>query len=81
MNRIFVRNNLKLFAIIIFLITYATINTYKPGFLYNSDGSLRQFGVGQMRKSVIPAWLLAIILAIFSYFGILYYLAAPQLNY
>ena len=68
-------------AIVLFVMTYAIILAYKPSFLYNSDGSLREFGVGQSRKTVVPAWLLAILLAIMSYFGIMYYLAAPRLNY
>jgi len=52
----------------------------KPSFLYNTDGSLREFGVGFRRKTVIPAWFLSILLAILSYFLVLYYLAAPKLT-
>tara|TARA_B100000902_G_C27076569_1_gene796758 strand:+ start:709 stop:876 length:168 start_codon:yes stop_codon:yes gene_type:complete len=51
----------------------------KPGFLYNRDGSLREFGIGFRNKTVVPVWLLSITLAILSYFIILYYLAAPKL--
>jgi hypothetical protein len=40
--------------------------------MYNDDGSLRQFGIGFHRKTVVPAWLVAIIVAILSYMIVLY---------
>jgi hypothetical protein len=40
--------------------------------MYNEDGSLRQFGIGFQRKTVVPAWLVAIIIAILSYLLVLY---------
>ena len=49
--------------------SYITIHAAKPGFMYNSDGSLRQFGVGRKFTTVIPAWLVAILMAIFLYGG------------
>jgi hypothetical protein len=39
--------------------------------MYNEDGSLRQFGIGFQRKTVVPAWLVAIIIAILSYLLVL----------
>lgn len=74
MNKVIVKNNINLFAISIFLILFIIIQYFKPGFLYNNDGSLRQFGIGKKRETVIPIWLLSIILAIFSYLLVLYYL-------
>jgi hypothetical protein len=51
----------------------------KPAFLYNLDGSLREFGIGLRRKTVIPAWLLAIIVSLSSYFIVLYYVTSHRL--
>jgi hypothetical protein len=79
MNRTFIRNNINLIAIAIFLIVYGITIYYKPFFLYNKDGSLREFGLGTKRRTIIPAWFLAIILAILSYFVVLYYLAMPKM--
>lgn len=79
MRRAFIRNNINSFAIVIFLIIYGGIIYYRPYFLYNLDGSLREFGLGTKRRTIIPAWFLAIILAILSYFSILYYLAYPKI--
>lgn len=61
-------NHLSL-AIIIFIIFFVIINLIKPTFMYNDDGSLRTFGLGYRRKTIIPLWLVVIILAIFAYFG------------
>ena len=70
----FVRNNLVLIAITIFVASYITIHAAKPGFMYNNDGSLRQFGVGRKFTTVVPAWLAAILMAIFSYMAALHLL-------
>lgn len=79
MNRIFVRKHINSFAIIIFLIVFYAINIVQPAFMYNEDGSFREFGIGYKKKTVVPTWLVAIIVAIFSYLGVLYYLTYPRL--
>tara|TARA_Y100000780_G_C13694333_1_gene420828 strand:+ start:5775 stop:5963 length:189 start_codon:yes stop_codon:yes gene_type:complete len=60
---------------------YCGIVYNEPGLIYNSDGSLREFGLNSSKKTVIPVWLLAILLAIVSYFIVLYYLAMPKMLY
>lgn len=81
-NRNFVRRHITLLSIMLYLVLYCLITMSRPAFLYNSDGSLRAFGIGFRSKTVVPVWLLAITLAILSYFAILYYIAAPKLiNY
>lgn len=81
MYRNFIRRNITSISIIIFVILYTTIILFKPGFLYNNDGTLRQFGLGFRKKTVIPIWLLSIILAIISYFSVLYYTVSQKLNF
>ncbi len=81
MNRNFIRKNIISISIVIFVILYTLIIAIKPGFLYNNDGTLREFGLGFRKKTVIPVWLLSIILAIVSYFSVLYYIAVPKLNF
>jgi len=70
----FVSMNKLNISILIFLILFLFVHLLKPAFLYNSDGSFRQFGVGYRNKTVLPIWIIAIILAIFSYLAVLYYL-------
>ena len=69
----FVRQHLVSTAIVVYLCVHGLILTYQPSFLYNADGSLREFGVGFRRKTVIPVWLLAIFCAILSYFFVMVY--------
>jgi hypothetical protein len=61
------------FSIIIFMMVFLIIQFLKPSIIYNSDGSLRQFGIGYRKKTVIPLWLVVILLAIFSYTFSLYF--------
>ena len=51
----------------------------KPSLLYNNDGSLREFGIGYDRKTVLPIWLFSLVLAILSYLFVLYCLALPKM--
>ena len=79
MLRAFARNNTTMSAIIIFLLVFGFIQLTKPAFLYNSDGSIREFGVGYKNKTILPIWLLSILLGILSYLFVLYYLVYPRL--
>ena len=78
MLRTFTRNNTTLVSIIIFLIIFVMIYMLQPAFLYNKDGSIREFGVGYKNKTILPLWLFSIILGILSYLFVLYYLSYPR---
>ena len=80
MNRLFIRRNITSLSIIIFLILFTFIQYMEPTFLYKSDGSLREFGIGRQKKTILPIWLLVFILAVFCYLFILYYLTIPKFN-
>jgi hypothetical protein len=80
MLRSFIRNNITLVSIIIFLIIFTIVQLLKPPFLYNKDGSLREFGVGYKNKTILPVWLFSMILGILSYVIVLYYLTYPSYN-
>lgn len=79
MNRVYIRENATLFAIILFLIMFVSIQMMKPACLYNNDGSIREFGVGYRNKTIMPIWLLSLILGILSYLFVMYYVAYPRL--
>ena len=78
-NRKYMRENVTLFAILLFLILFGSIQFMKPSFLYNKDGSIRQFGIGYKNKTIFPIWLLSIILGILSYLAVMYYIAYPRM--
>lgn len=71
----FVYSNKLNISIFLFVLFFSLIHTAKPGLLYNKDGSFREFGVGYRNKTVIPIWLVAIVLAILCYLYVIYYLA------
>ena len=79
MNSKFIQENIQIASISVFLTFYIVIVILKPSFLYNKDGSLREFGVGFKKKTVVPVWLLSIILGIMSYYIMLYYSSWPAL--
>jgi hypothetical protein len=73
MNKSIIRNNITSFSILLFVVLFAIVQIATPAFLYNVDGSLRDFGLGTKRKTVLPIWLFAIIIAILAYLSVLYY--------
>ena len=70
-TRKFIRLNKVNIAILIFLLIFVMIHVYKPLLMYTKDGGFRPFGVGYKHKTVVPIWIIAIILAIFSYLMVL----------
>jgi hypothetical protein len=58
--------------------SFLLLNYFQPGFIYNNDGTLREFGLGSKRKTVLPIWLLSILLGILSYLAVLYYVTLPK---
>jgi hypothetical protein len=75
MSRVFIKENPVLVSIILFIIIFCLVLMWKPGFIFKNDGSLRNFGVGYRNKTILPIWLLSIILSILCYLFVLYYLA------
>ena len=81
MNRLFIRNNITSVSILIFIFLFAVIQKLEPSFLYNTDGSIKQFGLGRKKHTVVPIWLVTLVLSIFSYLFVLYYLTYPKFKY
>jgi hypothetical protein len=73
MLRTFTRNNTTLASIILFLMIFGLMYVLQPAFLFNKDGSVREFGVGYKNKTILPLWLFSIVLGILSYVLVLYY--------
>jgi uncharacterized membrane protein YozB (DUF420 family) len=79
MYRSYIAKNPTLVSVLLFLVIFITIQIGKPSFLYRDDGSIREFGIGYRNKTILPIWLLAIILGILSYLFVLYYLSRQTL--
>jgi len=67
-----IRHNLAGSAIALYIVVFMLVQYMNPSFLYNEDGSLREFGIGYSSKTVLPIWLVAIILGILSYLTVFY---------
>ena len=78
LNKNYIRENITLISIILFVIMFGLIVMIKPAFLYNKDGSIREFGIGYKNKTILPIWLLSLILGIISYLFVMFYLASPK---
>ena len=77
----FVKNNITLVAVALFVLSFSLIMSFKPGFLFNKDGSIRKFGLGYKKKTVVPVWLVSIILGILAYYLVLYFVSMPRLKH
>ena len=77
MYRNIIRDNVTLVSTILFVIIFSIIQLSKPMFLYNTDGSIREFGVGYKNKTILPIWLLSIVLGIVCYLIVVYYYQVP----
>jgi len=75
----YVRENTTLVSIIIFLFIFGIIQMMKPSCFYNKDGSIRHFGVGYKNKTILPIWLLSIVLGILCYLAVLFYISSSKI--
>ena len=74
-----IRENITLFAVILFVIIFGIIQLIKPSCFYNKDGSIREFGIGYRNKTILPIWLLSLVLGILCYLAVMFYIAQPKL--
>ena len=74
-----IRNNLAGTAILLYVIVFMLVQYMNPSFIYNEDGSLREFGIGYSSKTVLPIWLVAIMLGSLSYLAV-YYISRPAIR-
>jgi len=72
MYKNYIRENKTLAAIVLFIIIFGTIQMMKPACFYNKDGSIREFGIGYKNKTILPLWLLSLILGILCYLAVMY---------
>lgn len=78
MYRKYIRENITVVAIILFVIIFSLIQMMKPACFYNRDGSIREFGVGYKNKTILPIWLSSLVLGIVCYLAVMYYVAQPK---
>jgi hypothetical protein len=79
MYKTYIRENKTIVSIILFIIIFASIQMMKPACFYNNDGSIREFGIGYKNKTILPIWLLSIVLGILCYLAVLYFVNIPRI--
>ena len=79
MYKHYIRENITFVAIILFIIIFGSIQVMKPACFYNRNGSIREFGIGYRNKTILPIWLLSLVLGIVCYLGLLYYVNSNKL--
>ena len=79
MYKTYIRENITLVAVILFVTIFGTIQMMKPACFYNRDGSIREFGIGYRNKTILPIWLLSLLLGIVCYLAVLYYVNIPKI--
>jgi len=66
--------NRLIWILIVYITLYLIIVKFKPEIIFeNKNNCLRSFGVGYYHTTILPLWLTSILLAIFSYFIVLYF--------
>ena len=73
-TKTFLKRNITYISIIIFFMALYIIHINKPILVYDNNGSIRHFGIGTMQKTIIPLWLICILLPIFIYTILLNYI-------
>lgn len=73
MNKNFIKKHIISTTILIFLIIYFPIVYFKPDFIFTKQGSIRHFGLGKRNCTIVPIWLLILLLVIFIYMTVLSY--------
>lgn len=68
-------------SITIFLIVYAGLILLSPKFCFDKEGNLLNFGLNYKNKTILPVWLLVIVIAILSYFFTYYYTHSVRYMY
>jgi uncharacterized membrane protein YozB (DUF420 family) len=73
MYKNYIREHMILASIILFIIIFGFIQIMKPSCFYNKDGSIREFGIGYKNKTILPIWLLSLVLGLVCYLTVMYY--------
>jgi hypothetical protein len=79
MYKTYIRENITLVAVILFVIIFGIVQMTKPTCFYKRDGSIREFGIGYKNKTILPIWLFSLLLGILCYLAVLYYVKIQKM--
>ena len=55
-------------SILLYLLTMIVIWILKPNMIFNRKGEAKEFGVGRNDRTILPLWLVAIVISIITYY-------------
>ena len=55
-------------SILLYLLTMIVIWILKPNMIFNKKGEAKEFGVGRNDRTILPLWLVAIVISIITYY-------------
>ena len=64
----FIKSNIVLSSIVIFMFLFMIVIITKPSIIFNKKGDTKEFGVGRKDRTILPFWLVAILVSILTYF-------------
>ena len=68
----FMRKHQTSSSIVLFVLVMLLIQYSQPTFMCNIDGSYKSFGLGYRNKTIVPMWLVVILVAILSYTAVMF---------
>jgi hypothetical protein len=80
MYKKYIRQNIPLVSIVLFIVIFGGIQYMKPACFYNTDGSIREFGIGYKNKTILPIWMLSLLLGILCYLAVMYYVTYIKMD-
>ena len=57
-------------ATALFVLLFGLFHWLRPEFAYTREGGFRPFGIGFKHKTVLSAWVVAMVTAVFSYLAV-----------
>jgi sterol desaturase/sphingolipid hydroxylase (fatty acid hydroxylase superfamily) len=79
LSKLLLKNRL-FFSMVLFSVLFYAVIIIKPNFIFDNDGSFREFGVGNTAKTVIPIWLFVLFISFVSYYAIHYIIIYPKIK-
>ena len=55
-------------SILLYILSMTVIWITKPSIIFNKKGDTKEFGVGRKDRTILPFWLVAILVSILTYF-------------
>lgn len=77
----FIDNNKIIITLILYFIAFYIIFNIRPTFLFNENGTFREFGAGYVKKTIIPPWFFTIILSIAIYLFVNFFIISIKIMF